>query len=90
MNRLNKDRLKMPEKERIKFLGVSFESTNTKKDQNELNDTLRQGWIIIKDYQTSSGVVFSLTKNLDNEVIDPKQKLMDDYCVDSMAGGSQK
>jgi len=35
MNRLNKDRLKMPEKERIKFLGVSFESANTKKDQNE-------------------------------------------------------
>ena len=74
----------------IKFVGVPFESNNYKKGQDELNQTISQGYRIVRDYQTSSGVVFSLTKNLDNEVIDPKQKLMDDYCVDSMAGDSQK
>jgi len=73
----------------IKFVGVIFESTNYKKGQDELNKTISQGYRIVTDYQTSSGVVFSLTKNLDNEVISPEQKLMDDYCVDVTAGVSQ-
>ena len=73
----------------LKFVGVSFDS-EYKKGQDELNKTISQGYRIVTDYQTSSGVVFSLTKNLDDEIIDPEQKLMDDYCVDSMAGGSQK
>tara|TARA_B110000495_G_scaffold184948_1_gene182369 strand:+ start:487 stop:747 length:261 start_codon:yes stop_codon:yes gene_type:complete len=73
----------------IKFVGVPFESNNYKKGQDELNQTISQGYRIVRDYQTSSGVVFSLTKNLDNEVIDPKQKLMDDYCVGVTAGVSQ-
>ena len=70
----------------IKFVGVPFESNNYKKGQDELNQTISQGYRIVRDYQTSSGVVFSLTKNLDSEVIDPEQKLIGDYCVDVTAG----
>ena len=70
----------------IKFVGVHFESNNYKKGQDELNQTISQGYRIVRDYQTSSGVVFSLTKNLDNKMIDPEQKLMDDYCVAVAAG----
>ena len=76
-------------KQSIKFVGVLFDQ-HCKKGEDELNKKISQGYRIVTDYQTSSGVVFSLTKNLDNEVINPEQKLMDDYCVDSMAGGSQK
>ena len=76
-------------KQVISFVGVTFDQ-HCKKGEYELNEKISQGYRIVTDYQTSSGVVFSLTKNLDNEIIDPEQKLMDDYCVDSMAGGSQK
>lgn len=74
----------------IKFVGVSFESTNYEKGQYELNESISQGWRIVTEYQTSSGIVFSLRKNLDNHKNNPEQKLMDDYCVDTMLGGSQK
>ena len=70
----------------IKFVGVRFESTNYKADQDELNDSMSQGYRIVGEYPTSSGVVFSLSKNVRNHQKDPKQKLMDDY-VDSTAGG---
>jgi len=69
----------------IIFKGVRFESTNYKVDQDELNDSMSQGYRIVGEYPTSSGVVFSLTKNVKNHQKDPKQKLMDDY-VDSTTG----
>jgi hypothetical protein len=75
-------------KQVISFVGVTFDQ-HCKKGEYELNEKISQGYRIVTDYQTSSGVVFSLTKNLDNEVIDPKQKLMDDYCVGITAGVSQ-
>jgi hypothetical protein len=81
----------------IKFVPVQFEFTEYEKGQDELNESISQGWRIITDYPTSSGIVFSLRKNLDNHKKNldnhknnPEQKLMDEYCVDSMAGGSQK
>ena len=70
----------------IKFIGVRFESTNYKVDQDELNDSMSQGYRIVGEYPTSSGVVFSLSKNVRNRQKDPNQKLMDNY-VDSTAGG---
>ena len=72
----------------IKFIGVSFESTNYKAGQDELNETISQGYRIMKEYQTSCGVVFSLRK-MDNYEISPEQKLMDNYCVDSTPRGLQ-
>jgi len=74
----------------IKFIGVSFEGSSYKIGQNELNDSISQGWGIVSEYQTASGIVFSLRKNLDNHKNNPEQQTMDDYCVDSMVGGSQK
>jgi hypothetical protein len=74
----------------IKFVGVSFESTNYKIGQDELNESISQGFRIDREYQTSSGVVFSLSKNMNNHECDSEQKLMNDYCVGSMAGDSQK
>ncbi len=74
----------------IKFVGVPFESTNYKIGQDELNESISQGYRIVREYPTSTGVVFSLSKNMNNHENDSEQKLMDDYCVGSMAGGSQK
>lgn len=73
----------------IKFVGVSFESTNYKAGQDELNESLGQGYRIVAEYPTSAGVVFSLSKNVRNHKRDPSQKLLEDY-GDSMSGGFQK
>ena len=88
MKTTNKDGLKRTPS--IKFVGVSFESTNYKVGQDELNESISQGFRIVREYQTSSGVVFSLSKNMNNHENDSEQKLMDDYCVGSMVGDSQK
>ncbi|MBT6646352.1 MAG: hypothetical protein HOB51_02380 [Thaumarchaeota archaeon] len=74
----------------IKFVPVQFELAEYEKGQDELNQSISQGWRIVTEYQTASGIVFSLTKSLDNQKNNPEQQSMDDYCVDSIAGGSQK
>ena len=73
----------------IKFVGVSFESTNYKTGQDELNESLRQGYRIVAEYPTSAGVVFSLGKNVGNHERDPRQEVLDNY-GDSQTGGLQK
>ena len=74
----------------IKFVPVQFEMEEYEKGQDELNDSISQGWRIVTEYQTASGLVFSLSKNTGNHKKNPKQRTMDDYYVDSIAGGSQK
>ena len=73
----------------IKFVGVSFESTNYRAGQDELNESLCQGYRIVAEYPTSAGIVFSLSKTLRNHERDSRQKLLEDY-GDSMSGGFQK
>ena len=85
----NKDQLKKDTSFTIKFVPVQFELTEYEKGQEELNDSISQGWRIVDKDQTASGIVFSLTKSLDNHKKNPEQQTMDDYCVDSMAGVSQ-
>ena len=74
----------------IKFVPVQFELAEYEKGQEELNEAISQGWRIVTEYQTASGLIFSLSKSLDNHKNNPEQQTMDDYCVDLMAGGSQK
>ena len=74
----------------IKFVPVQFEMEEYEKGQDELNDSISQGWRIVTEYQTPAGVIFSLSKNTGNHKKNPKQRTMDDYYVDSIAGGSQK
>ena len=86
----NKDQLKKDTSFTIKFVPVQFEMAEYEKGQDELNESISQGWRIVTEYQTASGLVFSLSKSLDNHKNNPEQQTMDDYCVDSMVGGSQK
>ena len=74
----------------IKFVPVQFEMEEYEKGQDELNDSISQGWRIVTEYQTASGLVFSLSKNTGNHKKNPNQKSMDDYYVDSTEGGAQK
>ena len=74
----------------IKFVPVQFEMEEYEKGQDELNDSISQGWRIVTEYQTATGLVFSLSKNTGNHKKDPNQKSMDDYYVDSIEGDSQK
>ena len=73
----------------IKFVPVQFEMAEYEKGQDELNESISQGWRIVTEYQTASGLVFSLSKSLDNHKNNPEQQTMDDYCVDVTAGVSQ-
>ena len=70
----------------IKFVPVQFEMEEYEKGQDELNDSISQGWRIVTEYQTASGLVFSLSKNTGNHKKNPEQQTMDDYCVDVTAG----
>ena len=86
MKQYNKDQSSFT----IKFVPVQFEMEEYEKGQDELNDSISQGWRIVTEYQTATGLVFSLSKNTGNHKKNPKQRTMDDYYVDSIAGGSQK
>ena len=85
MKQYNKDQSSFT----IKFVPVQFEMEEYEKGQDELNDSISQGWRIVTEYQTASGLVFSLSKNTGNHKKDPNQKSMDDYCIGSMRGGLQ-
>ena len=74
----------------IKFVPVQFEMEEYEKGQDELNHSISQGWRIVTEYQTATGLVFSLSKNTGNHKKNPNQKSMDDYYVDSIEGDSQK
>ena len=44
----------------IKFVGVTFDPDNFKKGEEELNKAIEMGYKVIRDYPTSTGVVFSV------------------------------
>ena len=46
----------------VKFVGVVFDKDEYKKGEAELNRFLEKGYMVIKDFQTSSGIVVSLGK----------------------------
>ena len=46
----------------VKFVGVVFDKDEYKKGEAELNRLLEMGYRVIKDFQTSSGIVISLGK----------------------------
>ena len=46
----------------IKFVGIVFDKDEYKKGEAELNGFLEKGYKVIKDFQTSSGIVVSLGK----------------------------
>ena len=46
----------------IKFVGIIFDKDEYKKGEAELNRLLEKGYKVIKDFQTSSGIVVSLGK----------------------------
>lgn len=77
----------------IKFVGVCFESTNYKVGQDELNESISQGYRIVGEYPTSSGVVFSLTRKM-KTLEKTDQENFGIYCskrthADSLNGGLQ-
>ena len=46
----------------VKFVGIVFDKDEYKKGEMELNRFLEKGYKVIKDFQTSSGIVVSLGK----------------------------
>jgi hypothetical protein len=46
----------------VKFVGIIFDKDEYKKGEAELNGFLEKGYKVIKDFQTSSGIVVSLGK----------------------------
>jgi hypothetical protein len=58
-------------------VGVTFDE-NYKEGQDVLNQAISEGYKITRDYQTESGIVFSLV--LENQlVVDPNQRTLDYY-----------
>ena len=47
----------------IKFIGIDFDYKYCQKGEDRLNEYLRKGFKVLKDYQTPSGVVVALGFN---------------------------
>jgi len=88
VNRNQKDGLKSDSI--FKFVWITFESEKIKNDQNYLNRSISEGYHIVQEYQTPTGLVFSLMKSTKNPVENIDQKVMEDYGFDSKIGGLQK
>lgn len=58
-----------------KFIGITFDQ-NCEKGENILNKALGDGYTIIRDYRTESGIVFQLVLEKKSDV-DPNQKSLD-------------
>ena len=72
VNAISKDGLPV-----YRFVGVTFDE-NYKEGQDVLNQAISEGYKITRDYQTESGIVFSLV--LENQlVVDPNQRTLDYY-----------
>ena len=72
VNAISKDGLTV-----YRFVGVTFDE-NYKEGQDVLNQAISEGYKITRDYQTESGIVFSLV--LENQlVVDPNQRTLDYY-----------
>lgn len=88
MQKLSKNGLKY--NSTFRFVWVTFEEEKIEKDQEKLNESISQGYQIVQEYQTSTGVVFSLMKNMRNHGEMSNQKVMEDYGFESKVGGLQK
>ena len=75
---VTKDELKM-----YKFIGISFDG-NYKEGQDELNRAMCQGYRIVRDYETSTGVVFSLKMNGDSFSDESKQRSITEYLTNTV------
>ena len=47
---------------KIKFVGVAFDPQKYKAGETEINDALSEGYEVIRDFQTGSGIVMALGK----------------------------
>jgi hypothetical protein len=74
----------------FRFVWVTFDEEKIEKDQDKLNKSISQGYQIVQEYPTSTGVVFSLMKNMRNHGEMSNQKVMEDYGFESKVGGLQK
>jgi hypothetical protein len=54
---INKDELILSA---VKFVGITFDPDSYKKGQDEFNGAIKDGYKIVCDYQTSTGVVYSM------------------------------
>lgn len=73
----------------IKFIDVIFDREKYKIGQDKLNESLSQGYRIQREYQTASGVVFSLTKGMTVSEEITGQKIIEEHCESSNLGGAQ-
>ncbi|RZD47215.1 MAG: hypothetical protein CXT78_02905 [Thaumarchaeota archaeon] len=84
-----KKKVTIDEPKMYKFVGISFDE-NYKEGQDELNRIMCQGYEIIRDYQTSAGVVFSLKMNGDSFSDEPKQRSITEYLTNTVKPEMEK
>jgi len=56
---------KKPKRERmtqIKYVGVPFDQKNYKIGEQEINNALREGYEVVRDFETGGGIVVCLAK----------------------------
>ena len=47
---------------RIKYIGVLFDEKKCKKGEEEINNALDEGYVVMRDFETGAGIVVCLAK----------------------------
>ena len=66
---------------RIKYIGVLFDEKKCKKGEEEINNALDEGYVVMRDFETGAGIVVCLAKwekPKKNDADDPETR--QSYC----------
>ena len=74
---------KKPKRERmtqIKYVGVPFDQKNYKIGEQEINDALKDGYEVMRDFETGGGIVVCLAKWEHAPKDSDEQETKDPHC----------
>ena len=74
---------KKPKRERmtqIKYVGVPFDQKNYKIGEQEINDALKDGYEVMRDFETGGGIVVCLVKWEHAPKDSDEQETKDPHC----------
>ena len=62
LDKLLKKKPKRDKLARIKYIGVLFDEKKCKQGEEEINNALDEGYVVMRDFETGAGIVVCLAK----------------------------
>ena len=83
LDKLLKKKPKRDKLARIKYIGVLFDEKKCKKGEEEINNALDEGYVVMRDFETGAGIVVCLAKwekPKKDDADDPETQELHCYC----------